>query len=299
MVSTALALVFALLSPIIWGFMNIMDKFVIEHKVKSAFGFAVIAGSINLVIGVILALLLDWSGITISALFFPALAGVLFGSQFFLYYKVLQKMDVSNMMGFIYFSPVVVALLSFLFLNEVLPLIGYVGACMIIIGVVLLSTRTARVKSKAVVWMVLSMILVSALYEFFIKVSTTQLPEMNGVAVNCLSIGIVVVPALLSRSIRRQFVSEIGNAKWSLFIESLTFINVVVIYFAMSGLPATIVSSVAATQPLMILLLERIFHKLGIRLCEKESFAHKIVPLVLIVLGVIILYSQEILRTIT
>jgi len=299
MVSVALALILAILSPCIWGILNILDKFVVDKRVKSALGFAVIAGCVNLAIGLVLAVFLKWSGIAISDLLFPALAGMVLGSQFILYYKVLQKEDASNVIGFIYVYPIMVAFLSFLFLHEVLSLAVYLGASLIIIGVILLTVHGKKIKLHVAIWTLFALALVVALNEFFVKMATTELPVMNGVAINCIFIGLVIVPALLSRRIRSQFVSELHNAKWALLNETLTFINIVIIYFAMSGLPATIVSSIGAIQPLAVLFIEKILQIFGIRLTHNGSFASKILPLTLIVLGVIIIYSQELMGLLT
>ena len=112
-----LPLIFAIISPFIWGFMNVLDKFVVSHRVKSPLSFTIVAGIVNLAIGIILALFLNWTNIAVNDLFFPAIAGLIFGSQFFLYYYLLGKEDVSNLIGFVYVYPIIVAILSFLFLN--------------------------------------------------------------------------------------------------------------------------------------------------------------------------------------
>jgi hypothetical protein len=67
----------------------------------------------------------------------------------------------------------------------------------------------------------------------------------------------------------------------------------------MSGLPATIVSSIGAIQPLAVLFIEKILQMLGIKLTHNGSFSQKILPLTLIVLGVIIIYSQELMGLLT
>lgn len=289
-------LICAIISPFIWGFMNILDKFVISHKVKNPLSFSVVAGIVNLGIGSIIALCLDWSGVTKTDIFFPALVGVLLGSQFFLYYHLLGKEDVSNVIGLIYFYPIIVAILSFLYLNESFPLISYLGLGIIMVGVFTLSINIKKIKLKATLWMIITLIVVVGLYEFFIKVSTTNLPELNGIAISHIFVGLTILPGLFVKKIRKGFTKELKNTKWSILNESFTFLGVLTLYYAMSGLPATIVSSIAATQPLAVLMMESFANKIGIRLSNEGNFRKKLVPILLIVLGIVLLYIPEMLK---
>ncbi len=188
-----------------FGLMNIFDKFVISRKVKNPLSFVIVAGLVNLAIGIVLALFLNWTNIALTDLFFPAIAGIIFGSDFFLYYYLLKKEDVSNIIGFVYFYPIIVAILSFLFLNEVLSLISYLGMGLILLGVLLLSVKTHKIRLWTTGWMLISLILLVACYEFFIKVATIKLPELNGISISHIFIGLLILPGLLNKKIRIGF----------------------------------------------------------------------------------------------
>lgn len=289
-----LSLIFAIVSPFIWGLMNVLDKFVVSRKVKNPLSFAIVAGIVNLAIGLGLAFFLDWSAISFNDLVFPAIAGAIFGSQFFLYYYLLGKEDVSNAIGLIYTYPVVVLFLSFLFLNEILLGMSYIGMALILLGATFLSINNKRIRLKVSLWLIVSLILVVALYEFFIKISTITLPELNGISVTSICIGLALLPGLFSSNLRNGFSNELKNVRWALLNESLTFLGIATTYFAMSGLPATIVSSVAATQPLAVLVLESFAHIIGIRISAENNFRKNILPILLIVLGIVLLYLLEI-----
>ncbi|MDD5749448.1 MAG: EamA family transporter [Patescibacteria group bacterium] len=293
-----LPLIFAIISPFIWGFMNVLDKFVVSHRVKNTLSFTIVAGIVNLAIGIILALFLNWTNIAINDLLFPAIAGLIFGSQFFLYYYMLGKEDVSNVIGFVYVYPIIVAILSFLFLNEKLSLISYFGMSMILLGVIFLSVKAKQIRLKVSLWMIISLIIVVALYEFFIKIATNNLPELNGIAISSICVGLIILPGLFNKKIRLGFPKELKNIKWALLNESLTFLGIFTTYFAMAGLPATIVSSIAATQPFAVLILESIAHKIGIKISVENNFNKNIAPILLIVFGVVLLYLPEIIALI-
>ena len=290
-----ISLIMAIISPFIWGFMNNLDKFVVSRKIKNSLSYTIVAGLVNLCIGVILALFLDWSNLTLGDLGFPLLAGALIGSEFFLYYYMLSKEDVSKVIGLTYVYPIVVALLSFLFINEKLSLISYLGMGLILFGVLTLSIKSKKIKIKVSIWVIVLMILIIALDEFFVKIATTNIPELNGISLSCIAAGLVISLGFIHRKTRMGFTKELKNIKWAILIESLTFFGIFTTYFAMAGLPATTVSSLGATQPLAVLIIEKIFNKMGFSISRDKNFLSKLIPVSLIVLGVIIMYAQELM----
>lgn len=292
-------LIAAIASPIIFGFMNVFDKTIVSHKVKKPLTYTSIAGLINLFIGIILAIFLDWEGITLNSMIFPVLAGILFGVQFYLYFIILSKEDISHIIGILYIYPIIVAFLSLLFLNEILSIYGYIGMFLILAGVLMLSGRLKKIKLKVGVWMLIMMILTVGFSEFFIKIATNNLPELNGLAINSIFIGLTIIPVLLFSNVRKHFKQEIKNFKWAFISEVLTFLGLGTLYFAMKGMPATVVSSLSATQPLAVLFFEKIFHKFGADICRDVNLWAKLIPIVLIVIGVILLYVQEIFGFLT
>lgn len=285
-------LAMAVVSPFVYGFMNVLDKFVVSKKVESPFGFTIVAGLVNLIIGIILACIIDWQGIILTDCIMPVIAGSIFGAQFFLYYHILSREDVSSVIGFVYAYPIIVAILSYLFINESLSAISYLGMLITISGVLMLSIRTYKIKLKVALWTILVLTLNVAVYEFLIKVATIRIPAINGIAATIIAIGLTIMLGLFHTPTRTGFTKELRNIKWAFFSEILTFLGIATTYFAMAGLSASVVSSLAATQPLTVLLTERFFKRLDIT--RDTNFKGKILPIAIIVLGVIVIYSQEI-----
>jgi uncharacterized membrane protein len=288
-----LPLILALLSSLTISFVNVLDKFIVAKKVKNIWSYSFVAAMINVATGIILACFLNWSTITAKSLLFPALAGTLIGVGFLLYLFLMKTEDVSGIIGFKYFFPVIVALLSFLFLNELLSLLSYFGIGLVLLGVVLLSVRMKKTKFMLTAWLIGIYVITAAFYEFFIKLSTNNLPALQGLAVNMIFIGFAVAFILFSKQARRGIRYELKNTKWAVLNETLTFVSIGLTYFAMSSLSATVVSSILATQPLMVLGLEKVFIRFGIKITRDEKFLRKLLPIGLIVVGVILLYFTE------
>ncbi len=282
-------LVCAICSPFFEALMNITDKYVISSRVRKPMSYAVVEGAVNLILGVMLALCLDWSVVTLRVMLYPAIAGVIFGAQYYIYYHLLAKEDVSTVVGLIYLYPVIVALLSFFFLGEKFSLITYGGITLILVGGLMLSLKGGSFKGGAGLGYMAAMILMVALFEFIMKLATTELPVLHGLAIMLICIGLTLELALFHKETRNGVPAEFKNLKWVLLGQNLALAGMATLYFAMAGLPATIVSTIAATQPLAVLFLEKLSHSFGIKMCSDERLLSKLIPVSIMVCGIIML----------
>jgi len=297
-ISLTLALILAIVSPCIWGFMNIIDKYSVSHKVKNPLGFSILVGVSQILFGLILAIFLDWGGVSLRLMLPSIIVGILSGTTLFFYYFFMKKEDASNLIGFSYIYPMIVVILSFLFLNEILSFVGYLGVLAILSGAIILSVRMKKIGLKASLWLLAPIILFAGISEFLMKVSTNAISGWNGTSIQLISAGLVVLLLFFNKNMRRQFKAEIKNYKWALLSESIAVFALLTTYFAMTGLPASLVSSVGAIQPLSVLIYEKILHKRVGKIMKDESLKHKLIGILLIVLGVILLYIPELLKLI-
>lgn len=285
-------LVCAICSPFFEALMNITDKFVISSRVRKPMSYAVVEGAVNLSLGILLALCLDWSVVTSwKVIMYPAIAGVIYGLQYYIYYHLLAKEDVSTVVGLIYLYPVIVALLSFVFLGEKFSLITYGGIALILVGGLMLSLKGMSFKGGSGLWLIAAMVLSVALFEFIMKLATVELPVLQGLAVMLICIGLTLELALFHGETRRGVPTEFKNLPWVLLGNSLALGGMATLYFAMAGMPATIVSTICATQPLLVLFLEKLFHAFGITKCNDVRLLPKLIPVSIMVCGIIMLYE--------
>ncbi|MBM3232850.1 hypothetical protein FJZ18_01650 [Candidatus Pacearchaeota archaeon] len=247
-----------------------------------------LAGFFYLSFGAFIVPFLDWD-YPLHALIWPIIAGGLLGLQLYFYYMVSKNADVSYVLGIYYIYPIIVTFLSILFLNEVISIQGYIGVALTVLGVLTMTVRVKKMRFNLSLWTLGVMIITGAFSEFFVKVSTESLPVLNGIALNNLSMGAVFIPALFFSKLRRQCLSELKNIHYIFISESMTFLAVFLLFLAMKGLPATIVTSLSATQPVFVVILEKIAHwKFG-KIVRDDSFKFKIGAVALVILGVILL----------
>jgi drug/metabolite transporter (DMT)-like permease len=286
-------LIFALISPVLYGFMNIIDKFLLSHKVKSALGFSAVAGIVNLMFGLIIGSFLNWKDIPYSFFIWPILAGIFLGVQTFFYYYSLKETDASYLIGFVYTYPIFVGILSYIFLKESIAPAAYVGILFTLIGVILLTVRARKISLKVGIFSVLSVIILSALSEFFVKVSTENLSVWHGVSLDMIALGLVLTSGLLLRKIRSDFKGEIKNFKFAIFNELFLLFAALTTYIAMQGLPALIVSSISSLQPLSVILFEKIFHVKFGKITQDTRLIPKLGAILLILFGILFIYLSQ------
>lgn len=163
------------------------------------------------------------------------------------------------------------------------------GVGLTVMGVMLLSARIKKLKFSLSLWMLGIMVTTGAFSEFFVKVATNNLPLAHNLALNNFGMGIVFVPALLWKTMRTQMKKEWKNYRFVIITETVTFMAIMMSYLAMAGLPLTIASSLSATQPVFVILLERIAHARFGKMVQDNSLKFKLGAIALVTAGVILL----------
>lgn len=294
LITPFVSIIAALISPWIWASLNITEKYAMRKYIKAPLSFAILAGIVLGVISFIIALFLDWSTTSVAQLSFPIIAGSIFGFQFYLYYYLISQEDASSVIGFIYFYPLLVAVLSFIFLGERLHLISYGGMFLIIIGVLLLAKKAKITQTKKGTLCIISLIVIVAIYEFLVKISTINMPVLHAITASNMALGSTIALGLLVPSLRRGAMQELRNFRWIIINELITLAAISSVFIGMVNLPASIVSSIGATQSLAVVGLEVLLHRMGIPLSDGLHVQRKLLTILCIVGGVILLYLPEI-----
>jgi len=285
-------LVLALFSALLYAGVNVYDKYVVEKIAKHPLSYMVVEGICILLIAGIISIFLDWSSLTLTKIIFPLLVGLTYGLNIWWYYYLISKEDVSNVIGLIYLFPLVVALLSFIFIEERISFLSYIGMFLTIIGAVWLSSRIKKFKLKFVAGIAF-LVVFAGFNEFIMKIVTTQVPPLNGWAISVISSTLVALVGIFFTSIRQNLKIDIIRFPVAFIGALITCLSVWALYYAMSGLPATIVSSLAATQPLFVVFIERIVDSRLSSISKERFLKHKLGAVALVVIGVVLIYVSE------
>lgn len=280
--------IFVLLAPITYGLVNIIDEYYCSRKINSPFSYTAVVGIAHLVLGLLIACFLDWQNFTLSMLPITLLLGFLYAAMLLIYYFALYKEDVSEIVGIDYSYPVIVATLSFFILHENIGIWGYIGLALIILGVFNLEKRMAKICLSINLGVLILMPIITGIYEFTIKISTLDIPELNALAINSIVAGSIVISTLCLKKVRKDFPVDIKNIGYAFINESLTILSIFLIFLAMKYYPATVVASIGTLQILFVLFIE---HVLLVRMggiTKDKILTPKLSGILLIISGVIL-----------
>lgn len=283
-----LALLFAFAVPIIGAAMNVFDKYVVSKRVKKPLAYTAIAGFAPFLYGLLLAAFIAWEGVR-PITFLPAIAaGIIMGVNYYFYYYILKREDASLFTGFNLTSPLLVALLAFFLLREQLTVLNIAGVALVVAGALLLALRGATSRRSSY-WLFAASVANITIYEFLIKFSTTSLGELQGLSLSMLTIGVTICSGLFIHNIRSAAQQELHNIGWAFIAETMTFVVVGCMYFAMGALSAAVVVSIDASRPFFTILIERLLHWRGASLSSDYALLPRLGAIALIVAGVVLL----------
>lgn len=134
---------FALLCPAFWGLNNVFYKFLMTKKFHGYFPLLSFMGIVDVLFATVLGLVGPASFVYPYS-FFAMLVGLMPLFAFWFYSKALMIEEISRITPLFQFVPIFVALLSVIFLNEILTAQRYLGVAVIIAASILISYRSKK-----------------------------------------------------------------------------------------------------------------------------------------------------------
>jgi len=285
-----LGLLLALLSALLYGLVNIFDKYIVSSRMRSPKSYIALVGIIHLIAGLALLFLLDLSKLTLNDYFIAIALGSLYGIQLLFYFILLSREDASNIIALDFSYPLITASLAFVLLSENIGAYGYVGMAVIMAGILSLKWRMKQTKSNTRVVVLMSMIATTGVYEFLMKVGVTNMDELAALSLNSIFAGLFVMSLLIQRATRADFLKyEIKNIKFAALSESVTIVAILFLLLAMARLPAAIAASITSIQPLIVLLGEFVLLRRVSKAVKDQRLLPKLISVALIVTGVVLI----------
>jgi len=253
---------FSLLSRASWGVDNIIDKQLRETYLPDSLVLALITGVTSLSISLLIVLFngLNWIGLTPVAL--VTLAGLIQFIAVFAFFQAVAKEEISRVIPLFQFTPILVLILSFLFLGEVLTFSNYIAFVLILIGGFLISIKRVaglfRLRG-AFWWMVLSSSIYAVqavlLKSLYVSYSFWDLTIYLGFG--------EFIPTLLAFlfvvNIRNRFTKRISVLKsggWQLLILGMFFTAIASLggLWAITTGPVSLISAFRGFQSVFVLI---------------------------------------------
>ncbi|MGD2066227.1 MAG: EamA family transporter [Candidatus Bathyarchaeota archaeon] len=136
-------LVFALMCPAFWGLNNVLYKFLMTKKFRGYFPMLSFMGLADAILVAVVGLIYP-ATFMFPYSFFAMAVGLLPLLAFWFYSKALMLEEISRITPLFQFTPIFVALLSVVFLSEILTAQRYLGVAIIILASLLISYRNSK-----------------------------------------------------------------------------------------------------------------------------------------------------------
>lgn len=294
---------FAILSAIFFAGSNILDKFILEKRIKNYLAYFIAGGSIWFVFALILFSFLFLSPISTSLpiILLSIASGILAGTTWLLWYKALSKEEVSRTIAVYYLYPIFVALLARIFLREEISFLKWLAIVLAVCGAILISLKREKLSQKIVLRTVFPIILLASFIEGAMetidKYVLFQISPWHLIVLG--SFGLFIMTSLIficSLNSRRETIRIFLNfsiLKPVLLVNFLYFLATLLFFFAASLASITYVSAVSVSQPLFVFLLTIIlswrFPQILQEPIDRRTILIKIFSIILVVGGILII----------
>lgn len=177
-------------------------------------------------------------------------------------YAIFEGEEISSLVAWFNSIPVFSLILGFIFLGETISPVQFVGLCIVLGGLIMLSVRkeesTFLLKKKIVILMLTSSILYSAIYTFFKTVTETHSFWESAFwqYIGLTILGLIFF--IFFKNYRTAFLQTFKNKSikfysLNLFNEIIFIGGNLITQFAMLLAPIALVSLLGAFQPLIVL----------------------------------------------
>ncbi|MEA3355258.1 MAG: EamA family transporter [Patescibacteria group bacterium] len=293
--------IFATLTPIFYSFTNFIEKFLIEKRIKNPLVLLVVSGFISLFIGLAILVVRDFPTLGLKQTAIIIFAGLLLKLYLIPYLQALKIEDASRVVPLFQIVPIVVLSLAWLILGETMRPIQIVGAVLVVFGGLILGGEKIKGKvfkiRKAFWYMMLSSIMYASILVLF-RISVKENSVWNLLGYEYIGTGIGGLILLTVPSIKKSFLQEFNQVKkifgYVFINDSFAIVAQVAEAVAISMVPVALVSIVAGTQPIILLifgiLLSIFFPKIIKEDIAKKTILNKIASIALIFFGLYLVY---------
>ena len=173
----SLWIVLSIASALLWTIVALIDKFVLSHEMRDPILATVIAGITTFLIFVPMSLFFGESMfIPFYLIVIILFASISYNLAIYFYYSAIKKGEISRVISFLSISPIFVLIFAFIFFDERLALLNYLGIVLIVFGSFLISIKkdhSRYVFSQAFFLAVLAAFFL-AFRDLFVKFVTIQ-----------------------------------------------------------------------------------------------------------------------------
>jgi drug/metabolite transporter (DMT)-like permease len=247
-------LIFAILAPLGYAVVNIIDKFLLEKKIKNFYSYAVFTGFLYIIPISIVWYFVGFPSVDQKTALIVFFVGICYGIIHFLYYYVLTKYEVSRIVALFYIYPVFVALFSFVFIGEKLSWTHYTAIVIAVLGTIFLGTEKHKEtwRISHLFWIMLLASILPAIIDVSDKYLLSKYSYWEVYILVMIPTAVISILPVFSRNVRRDLYQPARSIFQILIIEITAFGAGYSFLRAASVAPISIVSALSTLQPVFV-----------------------------------------------
>lgn len=291
-------LFFAIAAPALYGISNFIDKFLVEKRISDPLVLNVLGGGSSFIFGLIILIVRGFPLLGPFQMVLIIISGALVEFALLPYYKALALDDTSRVVPLFQAIPIIVLVLSYVFLGESLSSLQFIGFFAILIGGFILSLEKLNLRvfelRKSFWYMILADFIFAVAF-IILKFVITPVNFWTSIAYELIAGEAVVIIILSFRNYRSRVFEQLRKLNISSWLvasssELVYLLGRISWFYAFALASASLVSVMLGFQPFFVLLLGLIlslwFPKIIEEDITKPTILVKLASIVLIFAGV-------------
>lgn len=250
-------LLFALLYPFFYSIGNVIDKFLLEKKVKNNYSYGIFVGFFYLASALIMWVVVGLPKMSLVIVAVGIFSGSVYGIAILNYFHMLTYAEVSRMIGISYLFPAFVAVFSRIFLGEELAFVQYGAILLAVAGTLFLGIekRKQRWNITPAFWLMILNALLIGIVDVSDKYLLQQLSWWQTYIVISIPLSLVIILPSVKANVRKDMKQAAKSLAGILVSEGLGIMGSFSFLVAAAAAPVAIVSAMGTLQPLFVFIL--------------------------------------------
>ncbi len=272
-------LILSILAALIWAIVNILDKLLMTQHLKSHWTRMTIDSVVGLTTCLPLVTFVEFQKLWVIGV--AMLEGVLIWGFNYCYYRAIAISDVAATAAYLQIVPVLSSIWGLLIFKEFFSISVYIGILLVLIGISLVSFHKEKNSLVFDFSVFLSFILPGAFllsWKYVIQknllVTASVWDVFFWARIGCflMSIFMITTSSSIAKDLQKSVASIPNKALLGVgLIEWLNFSGIIALIYAYSDGPITLVTTVAAIQPLFVFVIVIVFGVQGTNFLSHES----------------------------
>lgn len=287
-----------IISILAYASVFVIDKFIVSKKATNNYAYTIVSLTVFWLESVILALFLNWTGIGISELAKPFLAGLMSGVFYIIYFYILNKEEASQIVPLLYLTPIGLTLIHTILLGTSFTIQQLLGIILATIGIVVLESKftiNQFFESKATL-LGIAYGLFSAIPIAINELAVREIPAWNIQPIFATGALISASVLLFRKDVRTSLFEHFKIIKYTAVSEALTATGNIAFWHGLMFLTSPILTGINQLTPLIlfiiIIFISRYFPKIIKEDQHQSTLIRKTLGITLTIVGTgLLLYT--------